>query len=553
MRIRATGLTQRIKGGREVLAGVSATIEPGRLTAIVGASGSGKTTLLDALAGVRPAGQGTVHYDATDFYAHLAGFRDSLGYVPQDDIIHRDLPLRRVLRYAAELRLPAGTPREELDRAVDDALAALELGHRADVPVRALSGGQRKRASIAVELLTRPRVFFLDEPTSGLDPATAAELMAGLRRLAEDGTTILITTHNPDDLYACDAVLVLAEGGRLVFDGPPDDLLASFRAENFSEFYVALARAADLPSVPADWGAAGAAGDDGPPPARAARAARPLRQFTVLTRRNADILRRNPLTLSILVASPLCVVLMYVLLFKPGVFDPARPSPSATIMVLFWVAFASFFFGLTYGLLQICTEIAIVRRERHVGLAIAPYVLSKLVILLPILLLVDVVMYVVLRAFDRLPEQALAGAAGLVVSLLLIGAAALAIGLLTSAAVSDPAQGTIALPMLCFPQVLFSGAILAVPVMGDVGQALSHAMPMRWGFEALARGVDLDCLLAGGGSPLGPPLAAEYGGTLSGGVAGHWVILGASTLVLLIAACWVLARKCRPGSRLDAA
>src|SRR5439155_14048147 len=144
---------------------------------IVGGSGAGKTTLLDAVAGVRPADGGQVLFDGSDLAANLDAFRGVLGYVPQDDIIHLELPLERTLSYAGRLRLPADTSRPELDTAIARVLAALDLTDRAGVPVGVLSGGQRKRASIGVELLTDPKVFFLDEPTSGLDPATGADLL----------------------------------------------------------------------------------------------------------------------------------------------------------------------------------------------------------------------------------------------------------------------------------------------------------------------------------------------------------------------------------------
>ena len=145
----------------------------------------------------------------------------AVGYVPQDDIIHLEMPLRRTLRYAARLRLPAGTSAAEADRIVEETMRDLDLADRADVPVRALSGGQRKRASIAVELLTRPRLFFLDEPTSGLDPSTAADVMRLLRRLSRRGVTVVLTTHEPAAIDQCDRVVFLARDGHLAFTGSP--------------------------------------------------------------------------------------------------------------------------------------------------------------------------------------------------------------------------------------------------------------------------------------------------------------------------------------------
>jgi ABC-type multidrug transport system ATPase subunit len=154
----------RTRGELTVLDAVSFTISAGELVAIVGPSGAGKTTLLEAVAGIAPATSGTVHFDGIDVYANLAAFRSALGYVPQDDIIHVDLPLQRTLHYAARLRLPSSARAAEIDDAVQNAMADVGLTEQADVPVGSLSGGERKRASIAVELLTDPHVFFLDEP-----------------------------------------------------------------------------------------------------------------------------------------------------------------------------------------------------------------------------------------------------------------------------------------------------------------------------------------------------------------------------------------------------
>src|SRR6202795_1521061 len=221
----------RHAAARQILQELSLSIEPGELVAIAGGSGAGKTTLLEILAGLQTTSHGEVRHDGV-----VRGARDHansrIGYVPQDDIIHLDMPLRRTLRYAARLRLPAGTSAAEADRIVEETMADLDLADRAEVPVRALSGGQRKRASIAVELLTRPRVFFLDEPTSGLDPSTAADVMRLLHRLSRRGVTVVLTTHEPTEIDKCDGVVFLARGGHLAFTGSPTDARRHFGVQD---------------------------------------------------------------------------------------------------------------------------------------------------------------------------------------------------------------------------------------------------------------------------------------------------------------------------------
>jgi hypothetical protein len=274
-----------------------------------------------------------------------------------------------------------------------------------------------------------------------------------------------------------------------------------------------------------------------------------LRQWALLSRRSFELLTRDRLTLAILAGAPALVIAMMAVLFRPGAFSYDRPSLSATLMIVYWVAFGAFFFGLTYGLLQICTEFPIFLRERLVNLRIGPYLLSKVTVLLPVLVLVVGTMLGVLRALDRMPQAGPEVYAALFVTLLFDGCAALALGLLTSAAVATPEQVTLALPMLCFPQVLFSGAILAVPLMAAPGKVISVLMSDAWAFNALGRSLRLNDLFANGNSSLGPGLLAQYGDSFSHSVALDWAIMGAVSVVFLALAGWVLGRKSGTGNR----
>ena len=551
--IAATGLWQTVKGGKQVLNGVSLTADPRELLAIVGGSGAGKTTLLEALAGVRPAERGEVRFDGVDLYPNLDSFRRRLGYVPQDDIIHADLPLERTLRYAAALRLPESQRATDVDRAVGRALEALDLSARAGVRVGALSGGQRKRASIAVELLTSPHVFFLDEPTSGLDPASAGELLRLLRGLADAGSTVIFTTHSVQDLAHADRVVFLARDGHLAFCGTVDGALDYFAVGSIEAIYERLASEA----TPEEWARrfaeAGETCAMAEPLEASASEGRDgigfLREWGLLTRRTLETMLRNRLTMAILVGSPALVVAMFAVLFRPGAFDFADPSPSAITMILFWVTFGAFFFGLTYGLLQIVTEQAILRRELLVGQRLSAYLLSKVAVLLPFLVFVVVLMLAVLRALDRLPAASSTTYLTVGVTLSLLSAAALTLGLMTSAAVSNPAQATLALPMLCFPAVLFSGAILPVHLMAGAGAAISVVIPDRWAFEALGHDLGVRHILAEGGSPLGPPLVAAYGDAGTQATGTYWLYLGASTAVFFVSAWLILRRRTRRTAR----
>lgn len=212
-----------------LLSAVRLDVPAGCFCAIVGPSGAGKSTLLKLLCGIRRPGRGVVELFGEEA-SRSARAPDRIGYVPQDDIVHASLSVERVLRYAAELRLGRATELERRRR-VDEVLALLALSDRRRARVKRLSGGQRKRVSIAVELMTQPRVLFLDEPTSGLDPGLEKQLMHTLRSLASEGRTVVVTTHIMETMDAVD-LLVVVHGGFLVFAGPPARALEFFRVSD---------------------------------------------------------------------------------------------------------------------------------------------------------------------------------------------------------------------------------------------------------------------------------------------------------------------------------
>lgn len=540
LRIRARRVSQHIRGAGRVLHDVSLDVAPGRLTVIAGSSGAGKTILLQTLAGLRAPGEGTVLHDG----ARPGPPGPEFGFVPQEDIIHRELPLRRTLVYAAGLRMPPDTPAASVAASVDRVLETLGLSHRAATPVHALSGGERKRASIAAELLTRPRVLLLDEPTSGLDPVTGAALLRTLRALAGGGTTVVLTTHTLADLLRGDQVVFLSPGGEVAYAGEPGALCGAFGVGAVEEVYEAVADGVRVERPAAREEITSSDLPASPPPARRVGA---LRQWSLLTRRGTALLLHHRLSVAVLAGSPVMIVAMFAVLFRSGAFDPAAPDPGSTAMIMFWIAFGAFFFGLTYGLLQICTELSVLRREWLAGLRIGPYVASKLTVMLPVLAVADALLLVVLRALDRLPAAGWGTYGSLFVSSVLASAAALALGLLASAAVTDPGQATLMLPLLCFPQVLFSGAFVPVPRMTGAGEAISWAMTNRWAFEALGSGVGLESLWRAGASPLGPPLLDSYGDSFGHPASRGWLILAGFALLFLAVTWVILVRKCREG------
>ena len=224
IRLDALNLTKTIKNRATLLNDISLSIPPRSFVALVGASGAGKSTLMDALNGLRPADQGSIILNGQDYYRNLAAFNMQIGYVPQDDIVHREITVERALFYAAKLRLPGDFTAAQIEQRITEVLEDVELTDRRKQLVKQLSGGQRKRVSLALELLANPGIFFLDEPTSGLDPGLDRKMMLLLRRLADKGHTIVLVVYRTtNNISVCDYVCFLARGGRLAYFGPPED------------------------------------------------------------------------------------------------------------------------------------------------------------------------------------------------------------------------------------------------------------------------------------------------------------------------------------------
>jgi len=223
-------------GGKPVLQGVSATFAAGKVTAVLGPSGSGKSTLITCLVTARRPCSGSVLVDGGDPWKTREAFRRELGYVPQDDVVHRELRVEAELHFAARLRLGDQVDEAGRRERVNRVIARLGLREARRRRIRRLSGGQRKRVNIAVELLADPRLLVMDEPASGLDPATEGDLVALLGKLAAEGRTVVLTTHSMEYLHKMDALVVLMEG-RLVYRGTLEGLLAHFGIPHVADMY----------------------------------------------------------------------------------------------------------------------------------------------------------------------------------------------------------------------------------------------------------------------------------------------------------------------------
>jgi ABC transport system ATP-binding/permease protein len=328
-----------------LLEDISLCIPPHTLVALIGSSGVGKSTLMNALSGMRPAQPGRVLYNGQDYYHNLAAFSTQLGYVPQDDIVHRDLTVERALYYAARLRLSDGYTDQQIEERITAVLDEVEIANRRKLLIRNLSGGQRKRVSIALELLANPGVFFLDEPTSGLDPGLERKMMLLLRKLADEGRTIVLVTHSTTNIHICDYVCFLAAGGRLAYFGPPKGAKTYFGKTDFADIYSGLESTDEKPNAAEEAEARfrrsktyeryiarplqAASQTNGTQASPATAAKRPrmhqLRQLVLLTQRNVELLKNNRSNLiTLLLQAPLLALLLMLLVrfeIGTGIFN----------------------------------------------------------------------------------------------------------------------------------------------------------------------------------------------------------------------------------------
>jgi ABC transport system ATP-binding/permease protein len=327
---------------------ISVSIPARSFVALVGGSGAGKTTLMSALSGLRPAQEGSVFYNGQDYYRNLNAFSTQLGYVPQDDIIHRELTVERALYYAAKLRLPRDFQDAQIEHRINEVLADVEMEHRRKLLINQLSGGQRKRVSIALELLAKPSVFFLDEPTSGLDPGLDRKMMLLLRKLADKGHTVLLVTHATNNINVCDYVCFLAQGGNLAYFGPPEEAKSYFKQPDFAEIYSLLEPSDDARSIPLQ---AKEKFEDSQPyqayisdplgqrPKMGTQALReqqqqtksrrkdaPLRQFFLLVQRYLELLRNDLRNLAVLLLQAPVFGLLLLLFIKGVGTDAFNPN-----------------------------------------------------------------------------------------------------------------------------------------------------------------------------------------------------------------------------------
>ncbi len=485
---------------RQILSSTSLAIEPGELVAIIGESGAGKSTLLKAISGVsRPsAGRVTINGEP------LANRLTDVGYVPQDDIVHSLLTVDEALRYAARLRLPEDASRAEIDETVSRVIAELALEGNARQRIGSLSGGQRKRTSVATELLGSPSLLFLDEPTTGMDPALESKMMQLFRALADHSRAVVLVTHATKNLALCDRVIVMGRGGVMAFEGPPAEALEFFGVDTYDGIYDALD---ETPS--GDWreryershrglaateaAATPATAEPGPPPTRSGGGL--VAQTVMLTGRYLKLLVRDRRNLLLLLGQAPILALAAVGLFHSGLFKHRGGSAQLSIELLFLMSLTAIWIGSIDGGREIVKERAVFERESAEGLRLSAYLLSKIAVLFAVITAQVVLNAGVLLAFRPLDEPA---SAYLAVGALLIltGFAGVCMGLFLSTISTTEDQSMTLLPLALIPQLLFGGTIVTVARMAQPAKAISNVIFERWALAGLGTAIGMNGRMA---------------------------------------------------------
>ena len=508
--LQVADLTVQATDGSVILDEVSFSVPRGSVVAIVGPTGAGKTTLLNALTGRLRVQHGSIRVNGEEL-ADNDALRRRLGYVPQDDVLHPQLTLRQTLEHAAALRLPSHVDAHHRAERVTAVLTEVGLEEREHLPISSLSGGQRKRASVAVELLSQPEVLVLDEPTTGLDPGRERSVLASLRSLADLGHTVLTVTHSPQALAECDRVLFLA-GGHVAFFGSPAAAIDYFGHADAAEVFLALAttpgedwkerfrahplHARSVPRRPAAARVLHSVGNQ--PEEQAHPVPTPpgwAAQFRTLVRRCLDVMRsdRRHMVLLALQGPVLGLLLASTLIrnsFRPLVGHVAAALSSQhrldAISASLFVALSITWLGTANAVREIVKEKRTLLREEGTGLSLPAYVSAKVVALGAVAMLQSAILAVVATMHQGVPAHGAvlpSGVLELAVVGALAGLCAIAIGLMLSALVTSADKALTVLPVSLVAQLVFSGAW--VPLNGPLFRQLRDLSSLHWAVHAM--------------------------------------------------------------------
>ena len=473
-------------GKKTILDKVDCSIGANEFVAIIGGSGAGKTTLMTAMSGFDSDVTGDVYCNGINLRENFQTLKNIIGFVPQQDIIYENITLKKMLYYTAKLKMPEDTTKEEIDARIHDVLEMVELLEHQDTYIRRLSGGQKKRASIAVELLANPGLFFLDEPTSGLDPGTEQHLMHTLSRLSkEQEKTIIMVTHTTNNLHLCDKVIIMGYGGRLCYCGKPDGIKDFFQTDDIVQVYDMIT--ADTKSWEARFKASGINKQNGEGGTNSGKEIKPKRvsnmnQLSVLIRRYLTLIKNDMERLAMIFIQPVLIGLLMALVAEKGIYDKMFETRS----ILFALMSAGIWMGLFNTIQEIYKERVILKREYMANLKLPLYMLSKYIVQAMVAVVQSVIMVAVFVLVKGAPkcDGVIFGNAvfEMMVTIFVTIYVSAGFGLLISACSKNGDRAMSIAPFVLIIQLLFSGILFS---LNGATEKISYFTFSRWSMEAL--------------------------------------------------------------------
>jgi ABC-type multidrug transport system ATPase subunit len=506
------GVSWTIEGNKTLLDNISLSARPGTLTAVIGPSGAGKSTFARLVAGYTHPTTGTVTFEGHNVHGEYASLRSRIGMVPQDDVVHGQLTVNQALMYSAALRLPPDSTKTDRAQIVAQVVEELEMTEHADTRIDKLSGGQRKRASVAMELLTGPSLLILDEPTSGLDPALDRQVMTMLRQLADAGRVVLVVTHSLTYLDICDQVLLLAPGGKTAFEGPPGQIGPSLGTTNWADIFDTVT--ADPDAAHERFVAQHPPPPQRPPAEKPSDLGAPVqtglrRQFFTIAARQTRLLVADRGYFIFLALLPF--IMGALSLSVPGDVGLGVPvpvtqggeAPNEPGQILVLLDVGAIFMGTALTIRTIIGERAIFWREQAVGLSTSAYLFGKVIVLALFGVLQSAIVVFIAAQGKKWSSGAVSSGAvmsnrtlELYVDVAATCVAAAMVGLALSALAKSNEQIMPLLVVAIMSQLVFSGGM--IPVTDRLGlDQISWVTPARWGFASTASTIDLIRLVPG--------------------------------------------------------
>lgn len=468
---------------------ISLSIKPGELVAIIGGSGAGKSTILNCMCGYLRPSKGEVYINGTDLYQNFASIKKMIGYVPQSDIVYDNLTLYDMLSYTAKLRLPKDTSQKERESVINNAIRLVELTEKKNSFIKELSGGQKKRASIAVELLSDPNLLFLDEPASGLDPGTERNLMESLRAMADQGKTVVLVTHSTLQLKLCDRIIFMGKGGNLCFFGSFENAMRFFGVSNIVDVYKMINDNAVDWRIKYDETRSLAKSRRPVPISASSGKSKNKNQLPILASRYLKLVINDRQRLLLLLIQAPVLALLISLVADGEQFKQYEMTKS----LLFALSCSSFWVGMLNAIQEVCKEENILKREYMTGLSLNAYILSKILVLSILCLIQSVLIISIFTVLIGIPEVGLISSpfVEMLVTTILTAIASSAMGLFVSSLFDNADRAMTMAPILLMPQILFSGLIFKLEGPTEM---ISWLAICRWCMEGYGTTANLNQL-----------------------------------------------------------